>query len=125
MPSGVWNTAVTVLIAILSSGTVVAIINWISKRGINQAEAENIWDQIKSRNFAEANEELKAVKCQLATCEYKIDRMADGWSSTISRLEKCTGEDMSDIRRELIDIKYLRAIPGSDATGDQTPPATE
>lgn len=113
---GIWGTVVTIIIAVISSGTVVAIINWLSSKPVNSAEAENIWDQIKSRRISEADSKLKETQKELKLSEYKVDHLIEGWSDTIEKADKLPGGDFADSRRKLIEIKYLSAIPGSSSS---------
>ncbi|AKJ72580.1 membrane protein [Gordonia phage GMA2] len=113
-----WGTVVTVLIAVTSSSSLVALINWLQSRPKTTAESEDIWDRIKNRNIDRATKQLIIARRQLDLCEYKVDFLADGWLSMINEVERATAGDFSETRRKLLELKYLNAIPGQPAPDD-------
>ncbi|QEM41582.1 hypothetical protein SEA_FORZA_115 [Gordonia phage Forza] len=119
---GTWGTVVTIVLAVISSGVIVAIINWLQNRHKTSAETEDIWDKIKNRSINEADKKIASQSEHIRLCEYKIDMLIEGWTLTLDEIQSAqinhTALDLVESRRRLREIRFLKAIPGEAPPGN-------
>ncbi|QGF20292.1 hypothetical protein SEA_SIXAMA_113 [Gordonia phage Sixama] len=124
---GTWGTIVTIVLAVISSGVIVAIINWLQNRHKTSAETEDIWDKIKNRSITEADRKIASQNEHIRLCEYKIDLLIEGWTLTLDEMQSAqmnnTALDLRESRRRLREIRFLKAIPGESPPGSIEDPS--
>ena len=100
--------------AICSGGTAAAAINFFQQRPKLTAEAEDIYSKYRSRERRGDLREKAALKAEAELIEYKFDRIIDACEKLIDQVQHFPGVNVSAVRSDIRDIKYLDRIPGRE-----------
>lgn len=126
MSTGLLGVIGTIVAAIASGSTAAAIINYFQQRPKLTAEAEDIYSRRRSRERREDRQERAELKAEAELFEYKVDLLIDACTSMCDAVQHCPGVNVVDVRRKVLEIKYLDRIPGRPPPADlRGEPTTE
>ncbi|UAK38468.1 hypothetical protein K8O93_01285 [Gordonia bronchialis] len=108
----------TLLVAVVSGGTMSAIINAIQNRKKLTAEADDIYSRKRVRERSADRKERAYLKAEAKLMEYKVSLLTDACEAMLEQVQHCPGVDVRQVRAEVRRIKFLDRIPNQPSPED-------
>jgi hypothetical protein len=110
MDGGWLGFVLTAIVAGLGSGVLVKSIDFFQNRHKNDAETEEIYSRVNSRT----RRQMWVVEQHNELTRYKVDQMLLKFDELLNEVSHCPGVNVSKVRGEINEIKYLDRIPGRE-----------